>query len=169
MLELLTCICNQLDQYNPDFFFFLSNITANPFVYFFCCCYLLLFLFELLIAIPYECACVHACVCVCVCDSLLFGLFIVFFTACWFVAFLFLQADGWTDIQTRLTDHGFRGSVFFTISVICLGHFLYTNLFIGIIIYVRTVKTIAPQPGSSLGMSIYYTSPLVHTCIADVM
>lgn len=47
-----------------------------------------------------------------------------------------MQADGWTDLQDQLSSHGLRGSEFFTISFLFLGHFIFTNLFIGVIIMV---------------------------------
>ena len=45
------------------------------------------------------------------------------------------QADGWTDIQRRLEEK-YPGSQWFTIVFLFLGHFIFTNLFIGIIIMV---------------------------------
>lgn len=47
------------------------------------------------------------------------------------------QADGWTDIQKRLAVN-YRGSQWFTVVFIFLGHFIFTNLFIGIIIMVKS-------------------------------
>jgi len=47
--------------------------------------------------------------------------------------FTFVTADGWTDIQKRL-DEKYPGSQWFTVVFIFLGHFIFTNLFIGIII-----------------------------------
>jgi hypothetical protein len=51
--------------------------------------------------------------------------------------FQLLQVDGWTDIQSNLETRPY--SQWFTISFIFLGHFIFTNLFIGIIIMVRRV------------------------------
>ena len=48
----------------------------------------------------------------------------------------FPQADGWTDIQKEL-DQKFSYSQWFTVIFIFLGHFIFTNLFIGIIIMVN--------------------------------
>lgn len=50
---------------------------------------------------------------------------------------LSLQADGWTELQEDLNEHGYGGSEFFTVIFIFLGHFIFTNLFIGVIIMVR--------------------------------
>lgn len=47
--------------------------------------------------------------------------------------FTFITADGWTDIQERLSEK-YPGSQWFTVVFIFLGHFIFTNLFIGIII-----------------------------------
>ena len=47
-----------------------------------------------------------------------------------------MQADGWTTLQEQLSVHGFSGSEFFTIAFLFLGHFIFTNLFIGVIIMV---------------------------------
>eukprot|EP00794_Sanderia_malayensis_P016506 gene16505-18151_t len=47
--------------------------------------------------------------------------------------FTFVTADGWTQIQKRL-DEKFSYSQWFTVIFIFLGHFIFTNLFIGIII-----------------------------------
>ena len=47
-----------------------------------------------------------------------------------------IQADGWTDLQNELLAHGFSGSEFFTIIFLFLGHFIFTNLFIGVVIMV---------------------------------
>uniref|UniRef100_A0A7M5X154 Ion transport domain-containing protein n=2 Tax=Clytia hemisphaerica TaxID=252671 RepID=A0A7M5X154_9CNID len=47
--------------------------------------------------------------------------------------FTFVTADGWTDIQRRLEEK-YPGSQWFTVVFLFLGHFIFTNLFIGIII-----------------------------------
>ena len=52
--------------------------------------------------------------------------------------FCCVKADGWTDIQRRLAEN-YPGSQWFTIAFIFLGHFIFTNLFIGIIIMVSHV------------------------------
>ena len=54
----------------------------------------------------------------------------------------FFQVDGWTDIQDNLNTRPY--SQWFTISFIFLGHFIFTNLFIGIIIMVRPL--LCPRP-----------------------
>ena len=47
------------------------------------------------------------------------------------------KVDGWTEIQQDLEKHA--GSQWFTVIFIFLGHFIFTNLFIGIIIMASTV------------------------------
>ena len=47
------------------------------------------------------------------------------------------KVDGWTEIQQDLEKH--TGSQWFTVIFIFLGHFIFTNLFIGIIIMASTV------------------------------
>jgi cation channel sperm-associated protein 3 len=47
----------------------------------------------------------------------------------------FSQVDGWTDIQDRLDHLGYVvGGRIYTIVFIILGHFIFTNVFIGVII-----------------------------------
>lgn len=53
-----------------------------------------------------------------------------------------MKADGWTQLQDELSSHGFSGSEFFTIAFLFLGHFIFTNLFIGVIIMARYVPTL---------------------------
>lgn len=88
-----------------------------------------------------------------------------------YTTYLTPQADGWTDIQSRLTAHGFRGSEFFTILFILLGHFLFTNLFIGVIILVifffmcwpltaMRQPLVATLPGPNL--TIHFDLPAAH-------
>jgi len=48
--------------------------------------------------------------------------------------FTYVTADGWTDLQRRLTDLGFSGSSWYTIIFMFFAHFIFTNLFIGVII-----------------------------------
>ena len=84
------------------------------------------------------------------------------------------QADGWTDLQDSLTSKGYTGSQFFTIVFIFLGHFIFTNLFIGVIISVRDMQhsnsTWAPsvrQHTSRRPWNTYIVGP--HTCICTVL
>ena len=42
--------------------------------------------------------------------------------------------DGWTDLQAELDKLGMTGSRIYTIIFIFLGHFIFTNVFIGLII-----------------------------------
>ena len=48
--------------------------------------------------------------------------------------FSFVTVDGWTELQQSLDDHGFSSSRIYTITFIVLGHFIFTNVFIGVII-----------------------------------
>ncbi|XP_071954234.1 cation channel sperm-associated protein 3-like [Antedon mediterranea] len=48
--------------------------------------------------------------------------------------FSHVTADGWTDFQGRLDALGMAGSRFYTILFIFLGHFVFTNVFIALII-----------------------------------
>eukprot|EP01048_Picozoa_sp_COSAG05_P003467 COSAG05_NODE_160_length_15590_cov_14.460848_2_plen_227_part_00 len=48
--------------------------------------------------------------------------------------FVFVTADGWTDIQDALDEDGRSGSRIFTISFMVIGHFIFINLFIGVVI-----------------------------------
>jgi cation channel sperm-associated protein 3 len=50
-----------------------------------------------------------------------------------------MQADGWTDLQEQLLAHGYSGSEFFTIGFLFIGHFIFTNLFIGVVIMVSSL------------------------------
>lgn len=43
-------------------------------------------------------------------------------------------ADGWTDVQRRLDERGMGASRIFTVVYLFMGHFITTNLFIGLII-----------------------------------
>ena len=51
-----------------------------------------------------------------------------------------MQADGWTDLQEDLSAHGYTGSEFFVMIFLFMGHFIFTNLFIGVIIMVCHIK-----------------------------
>lgn len=46
----------------------------------------------------------------------------------------FVTADGWTAFQDKLDSRGLKDSRIFTVCFIFIGHFVFTNLFIGIII-----------------------------------
>lgn len=49
--------------------------------------------------------------------------------------FVYVTADGWTDIQTELEEHGHAGmSKLFSVCFLFVGHFIFMNLFIGVII-----------------------------------
>lgn len=50
----------------------------------------------------------------------------------------FVTADGWTAFQNNLDARGFELSRLYTVLFIFIGHFIFTNLFIGIIIQVRS-------------------------------
>ena len=46
----------------------------------------------------------------------------------------FTTVDGWTDLQVHLDEAGVISSRLFTIAFIFVGHFIFTNLFIGVVI-----------------------------------
>ena len=46
----------------------------------------------------------------------------------------YVTVDGWTDLQDELDDRNMEGSRIYTIIFIFLGHFIFTNVFIGVII-----------------------------------
>ncbi|XP_070544767.1 cation channel sperm-associated protein 3-like [Ptychodera flava] len=48
--------------------------------------------------------------------------------------FAYVTVDGWTDLQQSLDDKGLTGSRIYTIVFIFLGHFIFTNIFISVII-----------------------------------
>uniref|UniRef100_A0A1X7UK09 Ion transport domain-containing protein n=2 Tax=Amphimedon queenslandica TaxID=400682 RepID=A0A1X7UK09_AMPQE len=48
--------------------------------------------------------------------------------------FTYMTVDGWLPIQKELTAHGFVGSEIFTVIFIFLGHYIFTNLFVGVLI-----------------------------------
>lgn len=48
--------------------------------------------------------------------------------------FTFVSADGWTDIQESMDEKGYKFSRLFTIVFIFIGNFIFTNVFIGVII-----------------------------------
>ena len=66
-----------------------------------------------------------------------------------------VKADGWTKLQDELSSHGFSGSEFFTIAFLFLGHFIFTNLFIGVIIMVRSLH-------------VWYASKELHFLIQNI-
>ena len=45
-----------------------------------------------------------------------------------------MQLDGWTDVQNDFDEQGLPASRIFTMIFIFLGHFIFTNIFIGVII-----------------------------------
>ena len=51
----------------------------------------------------------------------------------YFSLFTFVTADGWTDIQSRLDEISMSTRIF-TVLFIFIGHFIFTNLFIGVVI-----------------------------------
>ncbi|CAD5117828.1 DgyrCDS6575 [Dimorphilus gyrociliatus] len=48
--------------------------------------------------------------------------------------FTYVSVDGWTDIQESMDKKGYKFSRLFTISFIFIGNFIFTNVFIGVII-----------------------------------
>lgn len=42
--------------------------------------------------------------------------------------------EGWTDLQRELDNREQTGSRLFTVSFIFVGHFIFTNVFIGLVI-----------------------------------
>eukprot|EP01052_Picozoa_sp_SAG31_P004771 SAG31_NODE_201_length_20535_cov_15.315081_21_plen_369_part_00 len=48
--------------------------------------------------------------------------------------FVYVTADGWTDIQFDLDNHGYAESKMFSVCFLFVGHFIFMNLFIGVII-----------------------------------
>ena len=50
---------------------------------------------------------------------------------------VWLQVDGWTEVQKDLNERPY--SQWFTVIFIFLGHFIFTNLFVGIIIMVSNL------------------------------
>ncbi|CAH1796922.1 unnamed protein product [Owenia fusiformis] len=48
--------------------------------------------------------------------------------------FTFVTVDGWTDLQDELDRRNMVGSRVYTISFIIVGHFIFTNVFIAVII-----------------------------------
>jgi cation channel sperm-associated protein 3 len=48
--------------------------------------------------------------------------------------FVYVTADGWTDIQNGLADSGYTYSWIYSVIFIFIGHFIFTNLFIGVVI-----------------------------------
>eukprot|EP01006_Ploeotia_vitrea_P009496 TRINITY_DN22379_c0_g1_i1.p1 TRINITY_DN22379_c0_g1~~TRINITY_DN22379_c0_g1_i1.p1 ORF type:complete len:472 (+),score=205.37 TRINITY_DN22379_c0_g1_i1:92-1417(+) len=54
--------------------------------------------------------------------------------AAMYTLWVYTTVDGWTDIQDRLDESGFKTARIFTILFIFVGHFVFTNLFVGVII-----------------------------------
>lgn len=54
-----------------------------------------------------------------------------------FILFDYVTADGWTQFSSELDDRGLKLARFYTVTFIFIGHFIFTNLFIGVIINVR--------------------------------
>eukprot|EP01049_Picozoa_sp_SAG25_P005093 SAG25_NODE_338_length_9538_cov_22.622630_5_plen_218_part_00 len=48
--------------------------------------------------------------------------------------FVMVTADGWTDLQAALDRDGHAGSRVFTTIFMAIGHFIFINLFIGVVI-----------------------------------
>ena len=48
--------------------------------------------------------------------------------------FSFVTVDGWTELQDKLDERGYYMSRIYTIVFIVIGHFIFTNVFIGVII-----------------------------------
>lgn len=66
------------------------------------------------------------------------------------------QVEGWTDLQDRLDSLGFAmGSRIYTILFIFLGHFIFTNVFVGVIIMNISEATETYQVGSSTWRVLY--------------
>ena len=51
-----------------------------------------------------------------------------------FSLILKLQLDGWTEVQNEFDEIGLTASRVFTMCFIFIGHFIFTNIFIGVII-----------------------------------
>jgi len=48
--------------------------------------------------------------------------------------YIFSQVEGWTDLQEELDARNKTGSRVFTVLFIFIGHFIFTNVFIGLVI-----------------------------------
>jgi len=48
--------------------------------------------------------------------------------------FVYVTADGWSDLQAELDEGGHIGSRLFSASFLFVGHFIFINLFIGVVI-----------------------------------
>lgn len=60
--------------------------------------------------------------------------------------FVFVTADGWTELQERLDDDGYAGSKMFTVVFLLVGHFIFINIFIGVVI--RNIEQAAQEEAS---------------------
>lgn len=48
--------------------------------------------------------------------------------------FTYVTVDGWTDLQSVLEEKGFVGSVFFSVGFLIIGHFIFENIFVAVVI-----------------------------------
>ena len=48
--------------------------------------------------------------------------------------FVYVTADGWSDLQEKLDEDGYVGSKIFTVAFLLVGHFIFINIFIGVVI-----------------------------------
>lgn len=60
--------------------------------------------------------------------------------------FVFVTADGWSDLQAKLDDDGYTGSKLFTVMFLLVGHFIFINIFIGVVI--RNIEQAAHEEAS---------------------
>ena len=60
--------------------------------------------------------------------------------------FVFVTADGWSDLQAKLDEDGYTGSKLFTVLFLLVGHFIFINIFIGVVI--RNIEQAAHEEAS---------------------
>lgn len=60
--------------------------------------------------------------------------------------FVFVTADGWSDLQAKLDEDGYTGSKMFTVLFLLVGHFIFINIFIGVVI--RNIEQAAHEEAS---------------------
>lgn len=60
--------------------------------------------------------------------------------------FVFVTADGWSDLQAKLDKDGYTGSKLFTVVFLLVGHFIFINIFIGVVI--RNIEQAAHEEAS---------------------
>ena len=102
------------------------------------------------------------------CKTNTLGIFI-----CGLLYSVLFQVEGWTHFQTDLDNHGIDGSRIYTVVFIALGHFIFTNVFIGVIIMNISEATEAykvSQATSALrnGRKIYRRTVAMFTRQSDV-